>query len=174
MAEKNAELDEQVLDADSSAETDDAEEVVVSDSRARRKRKRGEAFRKTSVTETGKKGRPTPSRRQARRAVARTPADWPVIGGVVAYLQGVYAEMQKVTWPNQEETINLTQVVLAVTIAFAIGLGLIDTFYTWWFRQAFAQEIALFLGIGAGFLVILLGVVYYVFIYSRRSTSLPY
>ena len=34
----------------------------------------------------------------------------------------------------------LTGVVLGVTIAFSIALGLLDTFLTWWFQQAFHPD----------------------------------
>lgn len=74
----------------------------------------------------------------------------PVVRNVVAYFQDVAAEMQKVTWPSREETSRLTSVVLAVTVSFAVGLGLLDTFYSWWFRQAFhADSEWIFLVVGA-------------------------
>lgn len=144
-------------------------ETTVSDSRARRKRNRGELV---SETTTDKKGRPTPSRRKPARATESGLDNVPVIGGLVRYLRGVYAEMQKVTWPNREETINLTQVVLAVTSAFAIGLGLIDTFYTWWFRRALEDNTTLFLAIGAVVLAIAGTIVWLVF--YRREDVVPY
>jgi preprotein translocase SecE subunit len=152
---------------------DNEAESVVSDSRARRKRKRGEPVA-TDVTGNEKKGRPTPSRRNVSSKPASTSglANVPVVGGIVRYLRGVISEMQKVTWPSREETINLTQVVLAVTIAFAIGLGLIDTFYTWWFRQALADDITVFLGIGVIVLAIAGGLVYVLF--YRREDTVPY
>ena len=166
MSDRNAELEKEEIDG--SAE----EEEVVSDSRARRKRNRGEAVvQKSSGSE--KKGRPTPSRRRAARTGGGGLSDLPVVGRLVVYVRGVYAEMQKVTWPNREETINLTQVVLAVTTAFAIGLGLVDTFYTWWFRRALEDNVGLFLGIGAVVLLVAGAVVYAVFM--RRSTdAMPY
>ncbi len=152
---------------------DNEAESVVSDSRARRKRKRGEPV---SVDETGvaKKGRPTPSRRNvsSKPASASGLASVPVIGGLVRYFRGVVSEMQKVTWPSREETINLTQVVLAVTVAFAVGLGLIDAFYTRWFRLALADEITLFLGIGVVVLAVAGGLVY--FLFYRGEDTVPY
>ncbi|MBN1565914.1 MAG: preprotein translocase subunit SecE [Anaerolineae bacterium] len=57
-----------------------------------------------------------------------------------AYFRGVASEMKKVTWPSREETTHLTTVVLAVTVAFAIGLGLLSGFFGWWFQQAFHAD----------------------------------
>lgn len=74
----------------------------------------------------------------------------PVVRSVVAYFQGVVSEMQKVTWPSREETSRLTSVVLGVTVVFSIGLGLLDAFYSWWFRQAFHPDTEwLFLAVAA-------------------------
>ncbi|GAB4422925.1 MAG: hypothetical protein Kow00106_20030 [Anaerolineae bacterium] len=82
----------------------------------------------------------------------------PVVRSVVAYFQGVASEMQKVTWPSREETSRLTSVVLGVTVAFAIGLGLLDAFYSWWFRQAFhADSEWIFLVVAAAVAVVLSG-----------------
>ncbi|MBN1680973.1 MAG: preprotein translocase subunit SecE [Anaerolineae bacterium] len=60
--------------------------------------------------------------------------------GIATYFRGVYSELQKVTWPSREETTRLTGVVLGVTIAFALSLGLLDVFYGWWFKQAFSKD----------------------------------
>ncbi|MEN8098184.1 MAG: preprotein translocase subunit SecE [Chloroflexota bacterium] len=46
--------------------------------------------------------------------------------GIVRYLRDTRAELKKVTWPTREEALNLTYIVLGVTVAFAIFLGLID------------------------------------------------
>ena len=42
------------------------------------------------------------------------------------YLRETRGEMRKVTWPTQDEAWRLTGIVLAVTIAFSIFLGLLD------------------------------------------------
>jgi preprotein translocase SecE subunit len=42
------------------------------------------------------------------------------------WLEGVYSELRKVTWPTWQEAWNLTVVVIVVCIAFGIGLGLLD------------------------------------------------
>ncbi len=45
---------------------------------------------------------------------------------VVKYVKGTRAELRKVTWPTREEARNLTGIIVAVTIAMAIFLGLLD------------------------------------------------
>ncbi len=121
--------------ADSAKDTKPA----VSDRRRRQ--------RSTQAAETAqpapRKDRPTPSARQAAKPqkASRSIIDRiPVVNKVAAYLRGVKAEMQKVTWPTREEARNLTLLVLSVTVAFAIGLGALDAFFSWWFRQAFHPD----------------------------------
>ncbi len=43
--------------------------------------------------------------------------------GIFNYLDEVRAEMRKVTWPEREDVIRLTGIVLAVTLASALTLG---------------------------------------------------
>jgi preprotein translocase SecE subunit len=99
-----------------------------------------------------RKGRPTPSSNELKaRGMGSTGFinRIPVVRTVVAYFRGVASEMQKVTWPTREETRRLTTVVLAVTLAFAVGLGLLDSFLGFWFRKAFhANSEGTFLLIG--------------------------
>jgi preprotein translocase subunit SecE len=45
---------------------------------------------------------------------------------VVRYFQETRAELRKVTWPTREEARNLTLIIVAVTIAMAVFLGLFD------------------------------------------------
>lgn len=56
---------------------------------------------------------------------------------IVRYFKETRAELRKVTWPSRQETIRLTAIVLAVTIAMAVFLGLVD--------YAFTRLFALFL-----------------------------
>lgn len=99
---------------------------------------------------TPRKDRPTPSAREAREREGGLIDRIPVVRTIVAYFRGVASEMQKVTWPSREETTRLTAVVLGVTIAFAIGLGILDAFLSWWFRQAFSTDtVNLFLIVAA-------------------------
>jgi preprotein translocase SecE subunit len=100
-----------------------------------------------------RKERPTPSARDAKPRGAGSTGlvnRIPVVRSVWAYFRGVASEMQKVTGPTREETTHLTSVVLAVTISFAIGLGMLDGFFSWWFQQAFhADSEGIFLAVAA-------------------------
>ncbi len=53
--------------------------------------------------------------------------------GVIRYLRETRGELKKVTWPTRDEALNLTYIVLGVTLAFAVFLGLLD----WVFSQLF-------------------------------------
>ncbi len=53
---------------------------------------------------------------------------------LVRYFKGVRAEMSKMTWPTRQGTLRLTAIVLGVTAAMSIALGLID----WVFARVFA------------------------------------
>jgi preprotein translocase SecE subunit len=134
-------------DFDDNAEEQD--EVVVSDRRRRRMQNEEGA----ESIQPLRKDRPTPSARQVKpRGTGSTGLvnRIPVVRTVVAYFRGVATEMQKVTWPTREETRRLTLVVLGVTIAFSIGLGLLSSFFSWWFQQAFhADSETIFLVVAA-------------------------
>ncbi|NLF78387.1 MAG: preprotein translocase subunit SecE [Chloroflexi bacterium] len=115
--------------------------AVVSDSR--RRRRQSEASDAVIQSPARSKDRPTPSARQSKPRTGESKgllSRIPVVSSIVAYFHGVASELQKITWPSREETMRLTWVVLAVTIAFAIALGLLDTFLSWWFQQAFARD----------------------------------
>ena len=56
---------------------------------------------------------------------------------VVHYLREVRAEVQKINWPSRENTVNLTSIVLGVTVAMSIAMGLLD----WIFTKLFALVI---------------------------------
>lgn len=45
---------------------------------------------------------------------------------LVRYFKETRAEVRKVSWPTREQTTNLTLIVLAVTVAMAIFLGVVD------------------------------------------------
>ena len=49
---------------------------------------------------------------------------------LVRYFKEVRAELQKVAWPSRRNTINLTMIVLGVTAAMSMALGLIDWIFT--------------------------------------------
>ena len=45
---------------------------------------------------------------------------------IILFFQESYAELRKVTWPNRDEAVASTKVVLASTIIIAVMLGLVD------------------------------------------------
>ncbi|MCL4300446.1 MAG: preprotein translocase subunit SecE [Anaerolineae bacterium] len=45
---------------------------------------------------------------------------------IIRYLKETRAELRKVVWPTRDETKNLTVIVVSVTIAMAMFLGLLD------------------------------------------------
>ena len=45
---------------------------------------------------------------------------------VVKYFKETRAELRKVVWPTREETKNLTLIIVSVTVAMAMFLGLLD------------------------------------------------
>jgi preprotein translocase subunit SecE len=52
---------------------------------------------------------------------------------IVNYLRDTRAELRKVHWPTRQEAWGLTKIVLGVTIAMTIFLGLIlDNVFRWW------------------------------------------
>jgi preprotein translocase subunit SecE len=56
-------------------------------------------------------------------AAAVTPKEENV---VVRYIKETRAELRKVVWPTRDETKNLTIIVVSVTVAMAIFLGMLD------------------------------------------------
>jgi len=52
------------------------------------------------------------------------------LGRIRIYIGEVRSELNKVSWPDRDNVVNLTKIVLAVTIASSIILGLIAVFFT--------------------------------------------
>ena len=49
---------------------------------------------------------------------------------IIRYLRETRAEIRKVTWPTRDEAINLTTIVLVVTVAMSILLWALDNLFT--------------------------------------------
>lgn len=45
------------------------------------------------------------------------------------YFREVRAEMNKVIWPTRDQTVKLTVIVIAVMVAMALYLGLLDSIF---------------------------------------------
>jgi preprotein translocase subunit SecE len=63
-------------------------------------------------------------------------------GNPIDFVRDIRSELRKVAWPSQRETVNLTAVVLAFSIAVGVLLGGIDYVF-----QALFQFL---LGLGGG------------------------
>ncbi len=63
-------------------------------------------------------------------------------GNPLDFVRDVRSELRKVAWPSQRETINLTAVVIAFSVAVGLFLGGID--------YVFQELFRLLLGIGQG------------------------
>ena len=50
---------------------------------------------------------------------------------VPRFLQDIFSELKKVSWPTREETVRLTAVVIVVAVAIGMGLGVIDIGFNW-------------------------------------------
>ncbi len=53
---------------------------------------------------------------------------------ITRFLRETRSELRKVVWPTRREAINMTAIVLGVTILMAAGLGIVD----WLFTKLFA------------------------------------
>lgn len=49
---------------------------------------------------------------------------------IIRYIKETRAELRKVSWPSREEAINLTAIVVAVTAAMALFLGVVDFLFS--------------------------------------------
>ncbi len=128
-----------------------ADEVVEGKGRRRKGRRTAEAdinetneenevIEERSLVES--KGRVTPGRRNRQGGEAVSSGNFITrsFTGIRDYFNGVSDEMSKVVWPNREELIRLTRIVIIVTILAAIGLGLIAFFFTELFILGFENE----------------------------------
>jgi preprotein translocase subunit SecE len=80
---------------------------------------------------------------------------------VAAYLRSTRAELRKVRWPTLEQGWAMTKIVLVVTFAMAIFLGVLDFFFGWLLGQVIGGNV-LFMVLGAIIAAALIGAVYLV------------
>ena len=50
-----------------------------------------------------------------------------MFSGIRVYLVEAWAELKKVAWPTRQTVVNLTLIVLAVSIAVGIYIAILDT-----------------------------------------------
>lgn len=118
---------------------------------------------------TERKGRATPGRRTQEVEVTQSEGNFitRLVRGVREYFEGVRSELQKVVWPTREEARRLTVIVLSVTIASAIALGIVSLL----FNELFSLGLRSPLVFGIVFVLILGGFVYYLRTNNRRTPS---
>lgn len=140
----------QNYEVDDETEVDDAEEVET----------RGLSERK---------GRITPGRRTLEIEETRSEGNFitRTVRGLREYFEGVRSELQKVVWPTREEARRLTGIVLSVTIAASIVLGIISLV----FNEIFALGLRSPVVFVVIFVLILGGFVYYLRTNSRHTPS---
>jgi preprotein translocase subunit SecE len=73
------------------------------------------------VTKAGSKGSKGKSKSSRRDKSGRRKEN-----AIVRYFRQTWAELKKVRWPNRREAVNLTVIVLAVTVAMSAFLGIVD------------------------------------------------
>lgn len=127
----------------------------------------GEAEDEDTGSLTTPKGRATPGRRQQQVAEeARGNAITRPLYRLADYWRDVRSELNKVSWPTREETIQLTRIVLLTTIISAIVLGVITLLFTELFRLGLGQPL-IFIGL---FVVVVALVVMFLRRGDQRST----
>jgi preprotein translocase subunit SecE len=102
----------------------------------------------TKSTQTGSSpARVGPPREQGRRTAPSTSAPTrpaiPSLGGAggrrgrgnpLDFIRDVRSELRKVAWPSQRETVNLTIVVIALSVVVGLFLGGVDFVFQELFR----------------------------------------
>jgi preprotein translocase subunit SecE len=53
------------------------------------------------------------------------------------FLRETRSELKKVVWPSRQEAVNLTVIVIAVTLTMAVSLGLVDYIFSKLFALLF-------------------------------------
>jgi preprotein translocase subunit SecE len=71
------------------------------------------------------------SRQPKQTRGARPPAQHKRRLRVPGWLDDIWSELKKVTWPTREETAYLTMVVIIVAVAVGMLLGGVDIAFSW-------------------------------------------
>jgi preprotein translocase SecE subunit len=114
------EEDEEDLVEDVDGEESAVSAPAVSDSRRRRKMKRGEVVAEEVVEQPARKERPAPQRTEKSSNFLVK-----FYENFVDYLRDVQSELNKVTWLSREDTLRLSYIVLIVTAIAAAFLGFV-------------------------------------------------
>ena len=84
---------------------------------------------------------------------------------IARYIRETRTELQKTRWPERQEAIRLTQIVLAVTVSMGLFLWLADLLFDWWLGGVVNSD-PVRIGLA---LVMLVAVLVLVMISGRRS-----
>lgn len=127
-----------------------AAENAAEKTEKRRRKRASDGEGASAVTES--KGTVTPGRRSQ---TASSGGNFLTrgFGGISTYFQEVQAELTKVTWPTRPEIVHLTRIVLIVTVASSIVLGLLSAGMSVIIRQGLEFPVILY-GIIVGALVV--------------------
>ncbi|GAB4475989.1 MAG: hypothetical protein Kow00124_17670 [Anaerolineae bacterium] len=85
--------------------------------------KEKEGAKKQAADRQRGKGKPSARHQQPEHKGAKS------TNAIVRYFQDTGEELRKVTWPDREETTRLSLIVLGVTVASALVLGLLDLLF---------------------------------------------
>ncbi len=80
---------------------------------------------------------------------------------ILAYLRSTRAELRKVKWPTMEQGWAMTKIVLVVTVAMALFLGVLDFFFGWLLRNLISLKI-LYIILSVVVVAVLLGAAYWI------------
>ncbi len=80
---------------------------------------------------------------------------------ILAYLRSTRAELRKVKWPTMEQGWAMTKIVLVVTVAMALFLGVLDFFFGWLLRNLISLNI-LYIILSVVVVAVLLGAAYWI------------
>jgi preprotein translocase subunit SecE len=93
-------------------------------------------------------------------------ADWRD-NAIVRYFRETWVELKKVRWPTRKEAMNLTLVVLGVTIGMAALLGSMDAMFSFEFQNAIIAKNPIYIGIGV--VVLVVGLIALVFALRKEA-----
>jgi len=80
---------------------------------------------------------------------------------IVAYFRTTRAELGRVHWPTLQQGWAMTKIVLVVTVAMALFLGVLDFFFGWLLSNLVTRNV-LFMVLGVVVVVVLLGTAYWI------------
>jgi len=60
-----------------------------------------------------------------------------VFGNLRTYFQESWAELRKVSWPDRQTVVNLTLIVIGVSVAVGAYIAILDSIMHWALEQVF-------------------------------------